>query len=193
MRKHTPFVALLAAGSLLFTACGDDGDSADTTAPTETTAGGTDTTGAQTEGDIIEVATAAGTFTTLAAALQAAGLVETLQGDGPFTVFAPTDAAFAALPAGLVDALLLPENVEILKDILLFHVISGSEVTSDMVAAGDVTMASGDTATIAVDGSTITIADAPISAVDVQASNGVIHVIDAVMVPADVDVAALLG
>lgn len=192
MRKHTPIVALLAAGSLLFAACGEDGESADTTAPA-TSAPADTTAPAAEEGDIIEVATAAGSFNTLAAALTAAGLVETLQGDGPFTVFAPTDAAFAALPAGLVDALLLPENVEILKDILLFHVISGSEVTSDMVAAGDVTMASGDTATIVVDGSTITIAAAPISAVDVQASNGVIHVIDAVMVPADVDVTALLG
>ncbi|MFM2184157.1 MAG: hypothetical protein RJB61_2451 [Actinomycetota bacterium] len=192
MRKHTPIVALLAAGSLLFTACGEDGESADTTAPA-TSAPADTTAPAAEEGDIIEVATAAGSFNTLAAALTAAGLVETLQGDGPFTVFAPTDAAFAALPAGLVDALLLPENIEILKDILLFHVISGSEVTSDMVAAGDVTMASGDAATIVVDGSTITIAGAPISAVDVQASNGVIHVIDAVMVPADVDVTALLG
>ena len=192
MRKHTPIVALLAAGSLLFTACGEDGESADTTAPA-TSAPADTTAPAAEEGDIIEVATAAGSFNTLAAALTAAGLVETLQGEGPFTVFAPTDAAFAALPAGLVDALLLPENIETLKAILLFHVISGSEVTSDMVAAGDVTMASGAAATIVVDGATITIAGAPISAVDVQASNGVIHVIDAVMVPADVDVTALLG
>ncbi|MFM7251469.1 MAG: fasciclin domain-containing protein [Ilumatobacteraceae bacterium] len=192
MRKHTPIVALLAAGSLLFAACGEDGESADTTAAPASSAADT-TAPATEEGDIIAVATAAGSFNTLAAALSAAGLVETLQGEGPFTVFAPTDEAFAALPAGLVDALLLPENIEILKDILLFHVISGSEVTSDMVAAGDVTMASGDAATIVVDGSTITIAGAPISAVDVQASNGVIHVIDAVMVPADVDVTALLG
>jgi uncharacterized surface protein with fasciclin (FAS1) repeats len=189
MRKRTSIIALLAAGSLVLAACGDDPDSsADTTAPAAET-----TAPAAEEGDIVAVATAAGTFNTLAAALGAAGLVETLQGDGPFTVFAPTDEAFAALPAGLVDALLLPENVEILKDILLFHVISGSEVTSDMVAAGDVEMASGDMATIAVDGSTITIAGSTITAVDVQASNGVIHVIDAVMVPADVDVTALLG
>lgn len=193
MRKLTPAIALLAAGSLVLAACGEDGESADTTVATTMAPAGDETTVPMEEGDIIEVATAAGSFNTLAAALTAAGLVETLQGEGPFTVFAPTDAAFAALPAGLVDALLLPENVEILKDILLFHVISGSEVTSDMVAAGDVEMASGDTATIVVDGSTITIAGAPISAVDVQASNGVIHVIDAVMVPADVDVTALLG
>lgn len=185
MLKRSSVIALLAAGSLFLAACGDDeaNSNATTEAPAEAAA----------EGDIIEVATAAGSFNTLAAALQAAGLVETLQGEGPFTVFAPTDEAFAALPAGLVDALLLPENVEILKQILLFHVISGSEVTSDMVAAGDVAMASGDTATIVVDGETITIAGAPIASVDVQASNGVIHVISAVMVPAGIDVAALLG
>lgn len=193
MRTRTPIIALLAAGSLVLAACGEDGESAETTVATTMAPEGDATTVPMEEGDIIEVATAAGSFNTLAAALTAAGLVETLQGEGPFTVFAPTDAAFAALPEGLVDALLLPENVEILKSILLFHVISGSEVTSDMVAAGDVEMASGASATIVVDGSTITIAGALISAVDVQASNGVIHVIDAVMVPADVDVTALLG
>ena len=188
MRKRSSVLALLAAGSLVLAACGDDTDTSMEPDTTEAAAEGGDEAG-----DIVAVATAAGSFSTLAAALEAAGLVETLQGEGPFTVFAPTDAAFAALPEGLVDALLKPENVEILKDILLFHVISGSTVTSDMVAAGDVEMASGDTATIVVDGSTITIAGAPISSVDVAASNGVIHVLDAVMVPADVDVTALLA
>lgn len=182
MRKRNPIIALLAAGSLILAACGDD----EADAPTTTAA-------AAEVGDIVAVATAAGSFNTLAAALEAAGLVETLQGDGPFTVFAPTDEAFAALPAGLVDALLLPENVEILKDILLYHVVSGSTVTSDMVAAGDVAMANGKNATIVIDGDTITIAGSTITAVDVAASNGVIHVISAVMVPADVDVSALLA
>ena len=193
MRKSTPIIALAIAGSLVLASCASDESTAVTTtmAPAETMAPTTDAPAEA--GDIVAVATAAGNFTTLAAALGAAGLVETLQGEGPFTVFAPTDDAFAALPAGLVDKLLLPENIDILKDILLFHVIAGSEVTSDMVAAGDVEMASGDMATIVVDGSTITIAGAPISAVDVMASNGVIHVIDAVMVPSDVDVAALLA
>lgn len=194
MRKRTPLIAAVAALSLVAASCSDDAETADTTAaPTTTAAPATTATPAAEAGDIVAVATAAGSFNTLAAALGAAGLVETLQGEGPFTVFAPTDAAFAALPAGLVDALLLPENVDLLTEILLFHVIVGTEVTSDMVAAGDVEMASGDLATIAIDGSTITIGGAPISAVDVQASNGVIHVIDDVMVPADVDVAALLA
>ena len=196
--KRTPAIALLAAGSLLLVACGEDGESAETTAPATTeapatTAMGEETTAPAAEGDIVDVATAAGDFNTLAAALTAAGLVDTLKGEGPFTVFAPTDEAFAALQAGLLDKLLLPENVEILKDILLYHVISGSEVTSDMVAAGDITTAGGDTATIVVDGDTITIAGATITAVDIMASNGVIHVIDSVMVPSDVDVDALLN
>lgn len=180
MRKRNPIIALLAAGSLFFAACGDD--EANTVETTEAPAG-----------DIVAVATAAGSFNTLAAALTAAGLVETLQGEGPFTVFAPTDEAFAALPEGLVEALLLPENVEILRDILLYHVVVGSKVTSDMVTAGDVAMANGDSATIVIDGATITIAGATISAVDVAASNGVIHVLNAVMVPAGIDVGALLG
>lgn len=189
MRTRTPLIAIVAAASLVLAACGDDAD----TTPTTTAPAATTQAPADQPGDIVAVATAAGSFGTLAAALGAAGLVETLQGEGPFTVFAPTDEAFAALPAGLVDALLLPENVEILQDILLYHVIVGSTVTSDMVAAGDVEMASGDSATIAVDGSSITIAGAPIAAVDVEAANGVIHVLSAVMVPADVDVAALLA
>jgi len=198
MNKRKTIISLLATASLVLAACGDD-ETTDTTATTEaaaeTTEAAAETTeaAAADEGDIIAVATAAGSFNTLAAALGAAGLVETLQGEGPFTVFAPTDEAFAALPEGLVDALLLPENVDVLTDILLYHVISGSEVTSAMVAPGDVEMASGDTATIVVDGGTITIAGAEIIAVDVQASNGVIHVLGAVMVPADIDVSALLA
>ena len=189
MRKRSAFISLLAAGSLVFAACGnDDADTTPTTAAPVTTDAPADEAG-----DIVAVAVGAGSFTTLAAALGAAGLVETLQGAGPFTVFAPTDEAFAALPDGLLDALLLPENAEILTKILLFHVVSGSTITSDMVAAGDVTMASGDVATIVIEGETITIAGAEIVAVDVAASNGVIHVIDSVMVPSDVDVAALLA
>lgn len=191
MRKRNAFMALMAAGSLVLAACGEDTDTAAN--PDATEASATDDGSMDAEGDIVAVATAAGSFNTLATALEAAGLVETLQGEGPFTVFAPTDDAFAALPAGLIDALLLPENVEVLKKILLFHVISGSEVTSDMVTAGDVEMANGAMATIVVDGSSITIAGAPISGVDVEASNGVIHVLDAVMVPSDVDVDALLA
>ena len=189
MRKRNTVIALVASASLIFAACGGDDDAVDTT----TTVTETTEAPAGEPGDIVEVAVGAGSFTTLAAALGAAGLVETLQGEGPFTVFAPTDDAFAALPEGLLDALLLPENVEILTQILLFHVVSGAEVTSDLVTAGDVQMASGDTATIVIEGETITIAGAEIAAVDVAASNGVIHVISSVMVPAGIDVTALLA
>jgi uncharacterized surface protein with fasciclin (FAS1) repeats len=192
--KRNTLVALVLTGSLLLAACGDDDEDASTTttaAATTSTAAATTTTAKA--GDIVAVATSAGSFTKLTAALKAADLVITLQGTGPFTVFAPTDAAFAALPPGLLDKLLLPQNKDVLKRILLFHVISGSEVPSSKVAAGDVAMASGDTAKIVVSGSTITIADAKITAVDVDASNGVIHVIDKVMVPAGVNLGALLA
>ncbi len=194
MPKRNTLVALVLTGSLLLAACGDDDEDASTTttaAATTSTAAATTTTAKA--GDIVAVATSAGSFTKLTAALKAADLVITLQGTGPFTVFAPTDAAFAALPPGLLDKLLLPQNKDVLKRILLFHVISGSEVPSSKVAAGDVAMASGDTAKIVVSGSTITIADAKITAVDVDASNGVIHVIDKVMVPAGVNLGALLA
>lgn len=191
MNKRKTVIALVASASLILSACGGDDettDTTDTTVVTETTAA---TVGEP--GDVAQVVVGAAFFSTLAAALTAAGLVETLQGEGPFTVFAPTDDAFAALPDGLLDALLLPENVEILSQILLFHVVVGAEVTSDLVTAGDVQMASGDTATIVIEGETITIAGAEIKEVDVASANGVIHVINSVMVPAGVDVTALLA
>jgi transforming growth factor-beta-induced protein len=127
--------------------------------------------------DIVETAIAAG-FSTLASALTQAGLVDVLKGDGPFTVFAPTDAAFAALPAGTLESL-TPEQ---LVDILTYHVIDGEVLAAD-VAAGPVTMLNGDSALITIEGDSISIDGAPISDTDVIASNGVIHIIDAVMLP----------
>jgi uncharacterized surface protein with fasciclin (FAS1) repeats len=144
-------------------------------------------------GTIVDVAVEAGSFETLVAAVTAADLVETLSGEGPFTVFAPTDEAFAALPEGLLDALLLPENKDILTQILLYHVVAGAAVTSDMVEPGEVTMADESVATLSAEGDALFINDAEIVTVDVMASNGVIHVIDAVIVPPGLDVAALLG
>lgn len=178
------------AASLVLAACGSDGDdsAAETTAPAaaETTAGE-----AAEAGDIVEVASGNPDFSTLVAAVQAAGLVETLQGDGPFTVFAPTNDAFAALPAGLVDKLLLPENKETLAKILTYHVVAGKVMAAD-VAAGDVDSVEGSPITISVDGSTVKLNDsATVVATDVAASNGVIHVIDAVILPPDVDVSGL--
>ena len=142
--------------------------------------------------DIVAVATENGSFGTLVAAVKAAGLVETLQGAGPFTVFAPTDDAFKALPAGLVDALLKDENKETLAKILTYHVV-GSKVEAKDVSAGDVKTVEGSMIRVNV-GDNVKLNDAAtVTATDVQASNGVIHVIDAVLVPADVDPAALIS
>ena len=121
--------------------------------------------------------------------MTAAGLAETLSGEGPFTVFAPTDEAFEALPAGVLDALLLPENKDALTSILTYHVVAGEVMAAD-VTAGDVETVEGSTFTITTDGG-VKVNDANVIATDVDASNGVIHVLDAVLVPESVDVAAL--
>jgi len=140
-------------------------------------------------GTIVDVAVAAGDFTTLVAAVQAAGLVDTLSSEGPFTVFAPTDAAFAALPAGVLDKLLLPENLDILVSILTYHVVSGTVLAAD-VAAGQVTTVQGEAITVETMGG-VTVNGANVVAVDVLASNGVIHVIDAVILPPSLDLSTL--
>jgi len=139
--------------------------------------------------DIVTIASGNEDFTTLVAAVGAAGLVETLQGDGPFTVFAPTNAAFAALPAGLVDKLLLPENKDLLVKILTYHVVAGKVMSTD-VMAGEVASVEGQNITITTEGG-VKVNGANVVTVDIEASNGVIHVIDAVILPPDVDVAAL--
>ena len=145
-----------------------------------------------TDKNIVEVAVEAGSFTTLAAALGAAGLVETLQSAGPFTVFAPTDDAFAALPEGLVAALLLPENVDALKAILTYHVVSGKVHAAD-VTTGDVPTVQGSTMAVDTSEGVVINGTAKVTATDIEASNGVIHVIDSVLVPAGIDPAALLA
>jgi len=128
----------------------------------------------------------------LAAALGAAGLVETLQGEGPFTVFAPTDDAFAALPAGLVDALLVEANREVLAQVLTYHVVAGAVHAADLVS-GDVPSVEGSHISVVVDGGVVLNGSAHVVTADVAASNGVIHIIDAVIVPPALDVAALIG
>jgi uncharacterized surface protein with fasciclin (FAS1) repeats len=134
-----------------------------------------------TSDDIVDVAVAAGSFNTLAAALQAAGLVETLKGDGPFTVFAPTDEAFAKLPAGTVEALL--EDTEKLTAILTYHVVAG-RVTADQVVKLDrATTVNGQDVMIKVKYGSVFVNDAKVVQADVEASNGVIHVIDTVILP----------
>jgi len=132
--------------------------------------------------DIVAVASEAEDFSTLVAAVKAAGLVETLQGEGPFTVFAPTNAAFDALPEGTVETLLKPENKEKLKAILLYHVVPSKVMAAD-VAPMKVATAGGAEATITVDGETVMIDAAKVVKTDIIASNGVIHVIDTVIMP----------
>jgi uncharacterized surface protein with fasciclin (FAS1) repeats len=134
--------------------------------------------------DIVETAVAAGSFTTLAKALEAAGLVDTLKGPGPFTVFAPTDAAFAKLPAGTLGMLLKPENQAKLRRILTYHVVPGRVMASDVVKLDAARAVSGDTIAIASDGGGVTVDKARVVTTDIVATNGVIHVIDAVMRPA---------
>lgn len=132
--------------------------------------------------DIIDTAVGAGNFTTLAAALTAAGLVDTLKGEGPFTVFAPTDAAFAALPAGTVEDLLKPENKDKLVAVLTYHVVPGKVMAADLSEGLMAATVQGQSVMITLDGGA-KVDGAVISAADVTASNGVIHVIDSVILP----------
>lgn len=132
--------------------------------------------------DIVDTAVAAGDFTTLVAAVQAAGLVDTLKGEGPFTVFAPTDAAFAALPEGTVDTLLKPENKDQLVSILTYHVVPGAVISSDLTEGMSAATVQGGEVTFTLDGGA-KVNDANITTADIAASNGVIHVIDAVIMP----------
>lgn len=134
--------------------------------------------------DIVSVAQSAGTFGTLVAAVEAAGLTETLMGPGPYTVFAPTDEAFAKLPEGTVANLLLPENIEQLKAILLYHVVSGKVMAADVVALNEASTVNGATVAIAVgDGGVVLNGSTNVVTTDIEASNGVIHVIDSVLMP----------
>jgi uncharacterized surface protein with fasciclin (FAS1) repeats len=139
--------------------------------------------------DIVDTAVADGRFTTLVAAIGAAELVDTLKGEGPFTVFAPTDDAFAALPAGTVDELLKPENKQKLTDILLYHVVSGKVMAADVTALTSATTVLGKDVAVKVDMSNVYINEAKVIITDIATSNGVIHVIDAVLLPPSEDAA----
>lgn len=133
--------------------------------------------------DIVDTAVAAGSFTTLVAAVQAAGLVDTLKGAGPFTVFAPSDDAFAALPAGTVDNLVKPENKDQLTAILLLHVLPGAVRSTD-VAGKQLNAETAGGATVHVDGADgVTVDGAKVVTADIACSNGIIHVIDTVILP----------
>lgn len=135
------------------------------------------------EKDIVDTAVAAGQFKTLASAIQAAGLVDTLKGDGPFTVFAPTDQAFAKLPAGTVENLLKPENKDQLVAILTYHVVPGKVEAAEVVTMDEAKTVNGKMVDIKVKGDTAMVNDAKVTKTDIAASNGVIHVIDTVIMP----------
>jgi uncharacterized surface protein with fasciclin (FAS1) repeats len=139
--------------------------------------------GSKFEKDIVDTAVAAGQFNTLAAALEAAGLVDTLKGDGPFTVFAPTDAAFAKLPAGTVESLLKPENRDQLVAILTYHVVPGTVKAADVVKLDEARTVNGQDVQITVADNGVQVGDANVIKTDIEASNGVIHVIDTVIIP----------
>ncbi len=175
--------AVAIAAALTLAACGSDDTASEDTVAEDTVAEEV------AAGDIVAVAVGNPDFATLVAALTAAGLVETLQGAGPFTVFAPTEAAFAALPEGLLAKLLLPENVAVLTAILTYHVVPGMVMSTD-IKAGDVATVEGSTVALTTDMG-VMVNGATVIAADVAASNGVIHVIDAVIVPPTVDLSKL--
>jgi uncharacterized surface protein with fasciclin (FAS1) repeats len=167
LRQKLSVVAFLMVLVIGVVGCGDDDDNG--TSPSLN--------------DIVDTAIAAGNFNTLVAAVQAAGLEDTLRGAGPFTVFAPTDAAFANLPAGTLDALLLPENQAQLQNILLYHVVSGEFKAADVVQRTSLTTVQGQDVTITVTNGNVMIDNANVTTTDIICSNGVIHVIDAVILP----------
>jgi uncharacterized surface protein with fasciclin (FAS1) repeats len=133
--------------------------------------------------DIVETAVGAGSFNTLVTAVKAADLVDTLKGKGPFTVFAPTDAAFAKLPAGTLDDLLKPQNKAKLQAILTYHVVPGKVMAADVVKLKTAKTVEGQDLKIKVNGSTVTVDNAKVVTTDIACSNGVIHVIDTVVLP----------
>lgn len=183
--RSSRFALLAALPALAFgvAACGDDDE--------DTAAGGA-TTAAETEAapaadaageDIVALAQGNEDLSTLVQAVTAAELVETLQGEGPYTVFAPTNDAFAALPDGTLDDLLLPENQDQLTEILTYHVVPQEAMAADLQDGQTLTTVQGDELQVSVDGDTVMINDATVTTADVDASNGVVHVIDGVLTP----------
>ena len=190
MRRAPFLVATAAASVLLLAACGGDDEATSSTsspATTEAMPEAEDSNTASSE-TITELVAGNPEFSTLLAAVEAAGLAETLSGDGPFTVFAPTDAAFAELPAGTLDSLLQPANQDQLTSILTYHVVPAEVMAAD-VEAGEVPTVNSAPFTVAVDGEAVAITDgqgnqANVIETDIDASNGVVHVIDSVLLPA---------
>jgi transforming growth factor-beta-induced protein len=181
MKRNSLFAGLLLAVSLVMAACAPA--ATPTPAPESTALPEPTATPEPMLSDIVDTAVADGRFTTLVAAVEAAGLVETLKGEGPFTVFAPTDDAFAALPEGTLESLLLPENKQQLTDILLYHVVPGKVMAADVTGLTSAATVLGKDIAIKVDMGNVYINEAKVIITDIETSNGVIHVIDAVILP----------
>lgn len=196
MRKSSTrlFAAAAVTGLVVLSACGSDSNDSDEASETTEAPASTDD---MDEGDmdetgtIVVVADTNGSFGTLVAAVTAASLVETLESEGPFTVFAPTDDAFAALPDGLVDCLLLEENVDALESILTYHVVAGEVLSTDLTD-GPVETVQGEDIIVDLTDGVVLNETVNVVIADVPASNGVIHAIDGVLVPPSIDVAAFL-
>jgi uncharacterized surface protein with fasciclin (FAS1) repeats len=188
MKTHAKRLATFAAVGVLtlgVAACGDDEDDsaaavatpAETQAPVETPAA--------TEQDIVALASGTPDLSTLVSAVEAAQLGETLQGDGPFTVFAPTNDAFSAVDQETLDGLLAPEGKEQLTNILTYHVVPGELMAADLQDGQELETVQGESLQVSVDGDTVRVGDATVAMADVDAANEVVHVIDAVLMPAE--------
>lgn len=182
MKRFSMFTMVVVSLSLIVAACAPA--ATPTPAPTATAMPEPTTTPEPMLSDIVDTAVADGRFTTLVAAVQAADLVDTLKGEGPFTVFAPTDDAFAALPAGTLDDLLKPENKQQLTDILLYHVVPGRVMAADVTSLTSAATVLGKDIAVKTDMGNVYINDAKVIITDIETSNGIIHVIDAVILPA---------
>ena len=181
--KLTLLPLLLALG-LVCAGCGSSSDASSATADDSHSSGSESHASAEAAPDIVDTAVAAGSFSTLVAAVQAAGLEDTLRGDGPFTVFAPTDAAFAALPAGTVEELLLPENRDRLVAILTYHVVAGDVRAAQVVGMSEATTVQGSSIAISAEGGAVMLnGSATVTQTDIECGNGVVHVIDTVILP----------
>lgn len=181
-------VVLVGVGVWAFMMNGDSDDTANTTETSQTTKD--DEKMSESSSDIVATAVATPSLSTLVTAVQAADLAETLQGEGPFTVFAPTNAAFEKLPEGTLDTLLKPENKADLSNILTYHVVSGSVMAADLSDGQKVKTLQGDELTVDIMDDKVYLVDAKggkamVTTADVEASNGVVHIIDAVLMPSD--------
>lgn len=184
--KLTTSLAVLATGAALFVAgCGDDEDTTSNSggaAPAATTPAA-DATATSAEKNIVETAAATPDLSTLVDAVKAADLVETLSGEGPFTVFAPDNAAFEKLPEATLTDLLKPENKQQLTDILTYHVVAGSAKSSDLTDGQELETVNGEKLTVSIKDGVVKVGDATVTTPDVATSNGVVHVIDTVLQP----------